>query len=40
MFWVVVIMLPIVLSYTAWVYRVVRGKVTLEHIRDNEHTAY
>jgi cytochrome bd ubiquinol oxidase subunit II len=40
MFWVVVIMLPIVVSYTGWVYRVVRGKVTLEHIRDNEHTAY
>ncbi|MBA5635993.1 cytochrome d ubiquinol oxidase subunit II [Duganella sp. LX20W] len=40
MFWVVVIMLPIVVSYTGWVYRVVRGKVTLEHIRDNQHTAY
>ncbi|MBA5606406.1 cytochrome d ubiquinol oxidase subunit II [Duganella sp. FT3S] len=40
MFWVVVIMLPIVLSYTGWVYRVMRGKVTLEQIRDNEHTAY
>lgn len=40
MFWVVVIMLPIIVMYTSWVYRVVRGKVTLEHIRDNEHTAY
>jgi cytochrome d ubiquinol oxidase subunit II len=40
MFWVVVIMLPIVVSYTGWVYRVVRGKVTEEHIRENEHTAY
>ncbi len=40
MFWVVVIMLPIVLSYTGWVYRVLRGKVTEQHIRDNEHTAY
>ena len=40
MFWVVVVMLPIIVLYTSWVYRVVRGKVTLEHIRDNEHTAY
>ncbi len=40
MFWVVVIMLPIIIMYTGWVYRVVRGKVTLEHIRDNEHSAY
>jgi cytochrome bd ubiquinol oxidase subunit II len=30
---VVVVLLPIVLAYTAWVYRVLRGRVTLEHIR-------
>jgi cytochrome d ubiquinol oxidase subunit II len=40
MFWVVVIMLPIVLAYTAWVYRVVRGKVTVEHVRENKHMSY
>lgn len=40
MFWVVVIMLPIIMLYTSWVYRVMRGKVTLRHIEDNEHTAY
>ena len=40
MFWVVVLMLPVVLAYTAWVYRVVRGKVTVAHIRDNTHTNY
>jgi len=40
MFWVVVIMLPIIVMYTSWVYRVLRGKVTSDHIRDNEHTAY
>jgi cytochrome d ubiquinol oxidase subunit II len=40
MFWVVVIMLPIVLGYTAWVYRVVRGKVTVAQIRENTHTSY
>ena len=38
MFWVVVLMLPIVLAYTAWVYSVVRGKVTTEHIRENPHS--
>ena len=40
MLWVVVIMLPIILLYTSWVYRVMRGKITLKHIEDNEHTAY
>ncbi len=40
MFWVVVIMLPIILLYTSWVYRVMRGKITLKHIEENEHTAY
>nr|WP_315397926.1 cytochrome d ubiquinol oxidase subunit II [uncultured Duganella sp.] len=40
MFWVVVIMLPIVVGYTGWVYRVVRGKVTESHILENQHTAY
>ena len=40
MFWVVVIMMPIVMLYTGWVYRVMRGKVTLQHIKDNEHSAY
>jgi cytochrome bd ubiquinol oxidase subunit II len=29
----VVIFLPIVLAYTAWVYRVLRGRITLEAIR-------
>lgn len=40
MFWVVVIMLPIISLYTAWVYRVVRGKITPQYIHDNEHNAY
>ncbi|MBV8665041.1 MAG: cytochrome d ubiquinol oxidase subunit II [Burkholderiaceae bacterium] len=40
MFWVVVIMLPIVLAYTTWVYSVMRGKVTEAYIRENRHTAY
>jgi cytochrome d ubiquinol oxidase subunit II len=40
MFWVVVLFLPIVLAYTSWVYRVLRGKITVETIRKNRHTAY
>jgi len=40
MFWVVVIMLPIVLAYTAWVFKIMRGKVTVGYIRENTHTSY
>jgi cytochrome d ubiquinol oxidase subunit II len=29
----VIVFLPIVLAYTAWVFRTLRGEVTLEHIR-------
>ena len=40
MFWVTLVFLPIVLAYTTWVFRVLRGKITLEHIHQNDHTAY
>ena len=30
-----VIFLPIVIAYTSWVYRVLRGRVSLEHIRSS-----
>jgi cytochrome d ubiquinol oxidase subunit II len=40
MFWAVAILLPIVITYTTWVYRIMRGKVTLAYIRENEHTVY
>lgn len=40
MFGVVVVFLPIVLAYTGWVYRVLRGKSTEEKIRANTHSAY
>jgi cytochrome d ubiquinol oxidase subunit II len=33
MLFVTVLLLPIVIAYTGWVYRVMRGRVTLEHIR-------
>jgi len=35
-----VVMLPIVLVYTAWVYRVLRGPVTTESITSNSHSVY
>lgn len=35
-----VILLPIVLAYTAWVYRVLRGPVTVEYIDANRETSY
>lgn len=40
MFIAVVLFLPIVLAYTSWVYRVMRGKVTEEAIERQTHTAY
>lgn len=40
MFWVTIFFLPVVVAYTSWVFRVLRGKVTVKHIRDNEHTTY
>jgi cytochrome d ubiquinol oxidase subunit II len=40
MFWVTLVFLPIVIAYTSWVFRVMRGKVTVEDVRRDEHTAY
>ncbi len=40
MFWVTVVFLPVVILYTSWVFRVLRGKITVEFIRDNDHTLY
>ncbi len=40
MFLAVVVFLPIVLAYTSWVYRVMRGKVTEEGVKKETHTAY
>ncbi len=34
------IFMPIILLYTAWVYRVMRGKVTEDYIRNNQDQAY
>lgn len=42
MFFAVLLLLPVVLAYTAWVYRVMRGKITEQHIHEHEqgHSGY
>ena len=40
MFWATVILMPLIVIYTSWAYRVMRGKVTAAYIRENEHGAY
>ncbi len=40
MFVVTIIFLPLILLYTSWVFKVLRGKVTVQSIKDNTHTAY
>lgn len=40
MFWVALIMTPIVIAYTSWAYRVMRGKVTVEFVDANTRSTY
>ncbi len=40
MFWAVMVLLPIVLAYTVWVYRAMRGKITVDKIRAQSRSAY
>ncbi|MGZ8253179.1 MAG: cytochrome d ubiquinol oxidase subunit II [Methylophilaceae bacterium] len=40
MFIVTIIFLPLIMLYTSWVFRVMRGKVTVAQIKENTHTAY
>lgn len=40
MVYVVVIMLPIIIGYTTWAYRVLSGKITPAHIQQNDHGLY
>ncbi len=35
-----IIFIPLILMYTAWVFRVLRGKVTVEQIQQNDHAVY
>ncbi|WP_414443135.1 cytochrome d ubiquinol oxidase subunit II [Burkholderia sp. 22PA0106] len=36
----VIVFLPLILLYTSWVYRVLRGKITTQVIKDNNHSMY
>ncbi|SEO06995.1 cytochrome d ubiquinol oxidase subunit II [Pseudomonas sp. NFACC39-1] len=40
MFWATLIFMPMIVIYTSWAYRVMRGKVTVAQIKANEHSAY
>ena len=40
MFWATLIFMPLIIFYTGWAYRVMRGKITVEQIRANDHSAY
>jgi cytochrome bd ubiquinol oxidase subunit II len=40
MFWVAMVMTPIVLAYTSWAYRVMRGKVTVAQVQANGKALY
>ncbi len=40
LFVVTALMMPIVIAYTTWVYRVLRGKVTVEDIKKNKNVLY
>ncbi len=40
MFWVALVMTPIVIAYTGWAYRVMRGKITVTQIEANDRSAY
>ncbi len=40
MFLATAIFIPLIVAYTSWVFKVLRGKVTVEQIRDQQHTAY
>jgi len=40
MFIAAAIFIPLIVAYTSWVFRVLRGKVTVEQIKEQQHTAY
>jgi cytochrome d ubiquinol oxidase subunit II len=40
MFWATILLTPVVILYTGWCYRVMRGKVTEEQIHKEEHSLY
>lgn len=40
MFYATVLFLPIIIAYTSWVYRVMRGPVTEQSVEENKHMMY
>ncbi len=40
MFWAAIILTPVVVIYTSWAYWVLRGPVTVEDVKRNDHTMY
>ncbi|RQR61295.1 cytochrome d ubiquinol oxidase subunit II [Burkholderia sp. Bp9125] len=40
MLFAVIVFLPLILLYTSWVYRVMRGKVTQQALEENKHSMY
>jgi cytochrome bd ubiquinol oxidase subunit II len=40
MLWVMIIFLPLIMAYTSWIYRVMRGEVTASNIKEDEHAVY
>ena len=40
MFWAVLIFLPLVVAYTAWAYRMMRGTITEKHVREGRRVLY
>lgn len=40
MFWAAAIFVPIILAYTVWTYRAMWGRVTVQDIQKNTHSAY
>lgn len=35
-----IVMMPIVIAYTSWAFRIMSGKVTAQYVRENDHNAY
>jgi cytochrome d ubiquinol oxidase subunit II len=40
MFWATVLFMPLIVLYTSWAYRVMRGKVTSAYVQEHDHVAY
>lgn len=40
MFWAALIFTPIIITYTSWAYRVMRGTVTTDYVKANDKTLY